>query len=144
MMFRYLEKGGIWSCHPSVAFLISNWADTDPAPRLLDGWQEGVVPLVLQKALWSEAETEGEPSLLQKQSRPKPDVDVLGRRTASRQHSSGEKKKNRILHPPSSCHILRSASILMASQHGCLSIKPPLWSFLLNWHRIKPTTVSNL
>lgn len=64
-------------CHPSVDFSTSKQADTDPAARLLDGWQEGVVPLVLQKALWSEAETEREPSVQRKQSRPKLDRDRL-------------------------------------------------------------------
>lgn len=59
-------------CRPSVGFSISKRADTDPAARLLDGWQEGVVPLVLQKALWTEAEAEASVSTEQSRARLQP------------------------------------------------------------------------
>lgn len=122
-------------CQPSVDFSISKRADTDPAARLLDGWQEGVVPLVLQKALWTEAETEGEPSFGTKQSR----AELCGDRLShcNPLHATKNRLWFYIRHTIMlfRCYfaILRSASILMASQHGCLSMKlpPGLWSFLL-------------
>lgn len=84
-----------------------NQSDTDPAARLLDGWQEGVVPLVLQKALWSEAEAEGESSNLQKQRPPKLYAEVFGRQTESWRCSSFNIKQNMILHFPSSYHTFQ-------------------------------------
>lgn len=120
-------------CHPSVDFSAGERADTDPAARLLDGRQEGVVPLVLQEALLSGAETEGEASVWSQTNR----TWTGRRRTESRQPSSVYKKHDwwkwklgfyvLQLITLFKCYfaILRSASILKASQHGRLSTKLP-------------------